>query len=63
MANAGCALCITGHEVEALFPLTDHVLWMITATTQHLGTRSEALDHLQFVREYVGSERMERLRA
>jgi len=62
MADAGCALFITGHEVETLFPLADHVIWMTGGTTHHLGTRSEALEHHQFVQEYVGPERLGRLR-
>jgi lipopolysaccharide export system ATP-binding protein len=61
MASDGCALFITGHEVEVLFPLADQVIWMTAGTTHHLGTREEALGHHQFVQEYVGVTQAGRL--
>lgn len=61
MASDGCALLLTGHEVELLLPLADQVIWMTAGTTHHLGTREEALGHHQFVQQYVGVKQAGRL--
>ncbi len=37
LAAAGCAVVITGHEVEALFDAADHVTWCTDGTTHELG--------------------------
>ncbi len=56
LARDGCAVAITGHEVQALFETADDVLWMTGGTTHPLGTPAEARKHDQFVREYLGTE-------
>jgi ABC-type branched-subunit amino acid transport system ATPase component len=56
LAHDGCAVAITGHEVQALFETADDVLWMTGGTTHPLGTPAEARKHDQFVREYLGAE-------
>ena len=56
LARDGCAVAITGHEVQSLFDTADDVLWMTAGTTHALGTPAEAREHNQFVREYLGFE-------
>jgi len=56
LARDGCAVAITGHEVQALFETADDVLWMTGGTTHPLGTPAEARKHDQFVREYLRIE-------
>lgn len=53
MAAEGCAVVVTGHEVQALLALADHVTWCTSGTTYELGTREEALAHEVFKREYL----------
>ena len=62
LAQAGTALWVTGHEVEVLLPLADTVVWMTACTSHHLGSVANALSHDQFVREYVGLQRIQHLR-
>ncbi len=56
LSRDGCAVAITGHEVQALFETADDVLWLTGGTTHPLGTPAEARKHDQFVREYLGTE-------
>jgi len=53
MAAEGCAVVVTGHEVQALLALADHVTWCTSGTTYELGAREEALAHEVFKREYL----------
>ena len=53
MAAEGCAVVVTGHEVQALLALADHVTWCTSGTTYELGAREEALAHGVFKREYL----------
>lgn len=54
LAEAGCAILLTGHEVEDLFEVSDEVVWMVAGTTHSLGPPSEARRNHQFRREYLG---------
>ena len=54
LAASGCAVVVTGHEVEELLALADEVVWMTAGTTHGLGTPAEARVHDQFRREYLG---------
>ncbi len=54
LSRDGCAIAITGHEVQSLFDTADDVLWMTGGTTHALGTPAEARKDDQFVREYLG---------
>ena len=54
LAEAGCAILLTGHEVEDLFQAADEVIWMVAGTTHSLGSPTEARQHHQFRREYLG---------
>jgi lipopolysaccharide export system ATP-binding protein len=55
LAAAGCAVAITGHEVEDLLRIGDEIIWMVAGTTHGLGTPEEAKGHLQFRSDYLGS--------
>jgi len=54
MADAGCAVVVTGHDVRPLMELADQVTWMVGGTTHGIGTPEEAAAHEQFRREYLG---------
>ena len=54
MADAGCGVFVTGHEVPTLLDLADYVIWLAGGTTHDLGTVESALTHRQFAREYLG---------
>lgn len=54
MARAGCAVVVTGHERREILEVADRVMWMTAGTTHTLGAPSDALDHHQFRREYLG---------
>ena len=53
MAAEGCAVVVTGHEVQTLLALADHVTWCTSGTTYELGAREEALAHEVFRGEYL----------
>jgi lipopolysaccharide export system ATP-binding protein len=55
MAQEGCAIIITGHEVPSLMDTADDVIWMAAGTTHGLGTPEQAAQHDQFRREYLGA--------
>jgi lipopolysaccharide export system ATP-binding protein len=57
MAQEGCAIAITGHEVRQLMDTADDVIWMAAGTTHGIGTPEEATQHHQFRREYLGADR------
>jgi ABC-type multidrug transport system ATPase subunit len=54
MADRGCAVLVTGHEVPQLMEIADEVVWMVAGTTHGVGTPEEAARHDQFVRDYLG---------
>lgn len=54
LAEGGCAVVITGHDVNDVLALADDVTWMVAGTTHQLGTPEQARAHHQFVREYLG---------
>ncbi|MFC1576004.1 ATP-binding cassette domain-containing protein [Gemmatimonadota bacterium] len=54
MAENGCAVLVTGHEVDPLLAMADQVIWMAAGTTHGLGTPQQAREHFQFGREYLG---------
>jgi ABC-type multidrug transport system ATPase subunit len=57
LSAAGCAVVVTGHEVDTLLAGADRVVWCTAGTTHELGTPGEALAHFQFRREYLGPRR------
>jgi ABC-type Mn2+/Zn2+ transport system ATPase subunit len=57
LASTGCAVVVTGHEVNALEPHLDSVVWVTSGTTYSLGTTEAAWKHEKFRKEYLGPER------
>ncbi len=55
LAERGCAVVLSGHEVPILFPLADRLLWVASGTTTWLGTPAEARRSDRFCREYLGT--------
>jgi ABC-type multidrug transport system ATPase subunit len=55
LADSGCAVVITGHEVPALMDIADDIVWVTAGTTYVLGTGVQARGHWQFRREYLGA--------
>jgi ABC-type multidrug transport system ATPase subunit len=55
LANRGCAVIATGHEIEDLLELGDVVVWMSAGTTHWLGSARDARSHSQFRHDYLGS--------
>lgn len=58
MAESGCAVLVTGHEVPQLMAIATNVVWMTAGTTHWLGPSVEAARHEQFRREYLGPGRV-----
>jgi ABC-type lipopolysaccharide export system ATPase subunit len=54
MADEGCAVIATGHDVRPLFDLADEIVWMVAGTTHGIGSSDDARAHEQFRREYLG---------
>lgn len=61
LAAAGCAVVVTGHEVEDLALGADAITWCTDGTTYELGPPRAALTHWRLVRDYLGAARGERL--
>jgi ABC-type lipopolysaccharide export system ATPase subunit len=61
LARAGCAVVVTGHEIEDLFAMADALVWCTDRTTYELGSPAEALNNWRFVQEYLGPMRAARL--
>lgn len=59
LADQGCALVLTGHEVPQLMRVANDVVWATAGTTHHIGSPTEAESHDQFRREYLGPGRRE----
>ena len=54
LADGGCAVVLTGHDVRPLMSIADQVVWMAAGTTHGLGSPDDARAHEQFRREYLG---------
>ena len=54
LASRGCAVVFTGHEVETLLSVADHVVWCTDGTTYELGPPAVARAHERFGRMYLG---------
>jgi ABC-type multidrug transport system ATPase subunit len=55
LAADGCAVIVSGHEVEQVLDIADEVIWITAGTTHGLGPTDEARRHWQFQREYLGA--------
>lgn len=53
LARAGCAVVVTGHEVESLLLVADRVVWCTEGTTYDLGSPEAAVEHWAFQRGYL----------
>lgn len=54
----GCAVVISGHDVDDVFSVADEVVWVVAGTSHGLGSPREAAAHHQFRREYLGPGRV-----
>jgi lipopolysaccharide export system ATP-binding protein len=54
IAADGCAVLITGHEVQSIFAVAHEIQWMTAGTIYPLGSPAEAVRHDQFRRDYLG---------
>ena len=54
LADRGCAVVVTGHEIPSLLDVADQVTWCTAGTTCALGSPAEARRHERFCREYLG---------
>lgn len=54
LRSHGCAIVISGHDVEDLFEVSDEIIWVVAGTTHVLGSPEAARSHDQFRREYLG---------
>lgn len=57
LAGRGCAVVVTGHEVNFLMPYLDRVTLVTSGTTYDLGSRDQAFSNEIFAREYLGELR------
>ncbi len=54
LAERGCAVVVSGHEVPVLLSLADRLLWVSGGTSRDLGSPAEACQSHTFRREYLG---------
>ena len=54
LADDGCAVVVTGHEVPTLLAAADHITWCTSGTTYELGTPESAQRHVEFRLDYLG---------
>jgi ABC-type multidrug transport system ATPase subunit len=53
LADGGCAVVTTGHEVTDLWTMADEVCWVSSGTSYSLGTPDQAMANERFRREYL----------
>jgi ABC-type multidrug transport system ATPase subunit len=53
LAEAGCAVVITGHEVPTLWAAADRVVWCTEGTTYDLGSPAAAAEDWRFRQGYL----------
>jgi lipopolysaccharide export system ATP-binding protein len=54
LADSGCAIVVTGHEIATLSDVADSIVWCVDGTTRPLGTPDQARADWQFVQRYLG---------
>jgi ABC-type multidrug transport system ATPase subunit len=54
LAQSGCAIVVSGHEMRAILPIADTVTWVTAGTTYEFETVEKALQNERFQREYLG---------
>lgn len=55
LAEGGCAVVVTGHEVPALLAAVHHVTWCTAGTTYEMGPPFMARTDERFMRDYLGT--------
>jgi ABC-type multidrug transport system ATPase subunit len=55
LAQAGCAVVVTGHEVPTLWDVADRVVWCTDGTTYDLGSPAAAAEDWRFRQGYLAS--------
>ena len=55
LADDGCAVIVSGHEVNTLLDVADHITWCTAGTTYEIGTPEQARAHEALRQEYLGS--------
>jgi len=53
LAEAGCAVVVTGHEVPTLWEVADRVVWCTDGTTYDLGSPAAAAEDWRFRQGYL----------
>jgi ABC-type multidrug transport system ATPase subunit len=54
LAARGSAVVVSGHEVNTLLAVADHITWCTSGTTYEIGTPEQARVHEALRREYFG---------
>ena len=54
LADAGCAVVLTGHEVPQILAVADSVVWLRDGTSQMMGSAAQAEKDWRFRRDYLG---------
>lgn len=57
LAEDGCGVAVSGHDVDDLLAVAHDVVWMTGGTTHQLGAPEEAVNHHGFRRDYLGPHR------
>jgi ABC-type multidrug transport system ATPase subunit len=57
LADSGCAVVITGHELPQILAVADAVVWLRDGTTQALGDAAQAAADWRFGRDFLGVAR------
>lgn len=58
LRSRGCAIVLSGHDVDDLFEIADEIIWVVAGTSHWLGSPNRAAQHDQFRREYLGPGRV-----
>jgi ABC-type multidrug transport system ATPase subunit len=55
LAQGGCAVVVTGHEIPTLWDVADRVVWCTDGTTYDLGSPAAAAEDWRFRQGYLAS--------
>ncbi len=55
LAEQGCGIVLTGHELTFVLPVADEVIWVNSGTTTLLGSSADAEGNWRFRREFLGT--------
>jgi ABC-type multidrug transport system ATPase subunit len=54
LADGGCAVVLTGHEIPRILEVADSIVWLRDGTAQSLGSPAQAAEDWRFGRDYLG---------